>query len=250
MISTHLTQTAIDDLVEFLDLSLDEAEVILNAAKDVVAMRDRTLQGGGETETAGESTKLRPKRKLKMQSAEEPASRRCLMPMPWIRPTPVMTKQSKTVCPSALRPRYSPRSQPIRSRLSEAEPITEDELVLQEAGRDLRPDTIVPAPDITAAELAAIESLEEFSPEANSLPKKPLKTPRKNHKLLLPQFWKMPHQARAVTREAGCFPRCGKLDSARSPVVRLFVLLASLPLVRVALLRHASSGKEPESLTT
>src|ERR1044071_3565373 len=44
-----LTQTSIDDLVEFLDLSLDEAEVILNAAKDVVAMRDRTLQGGAET---------------------------------------------------------------------------------------------------------------------------------------------------------------------------------------------------------
>lgn len=49
--------------------------------------------------------------------------------------------------------------------LTEVEPFTEDELVLQEPGRDLRPDTIVPAPDITAAELASIgnlESLEEF----------------------------------------------------------------------------------------
>src|SRR6195256_1559589 len=43
-----LTQTSLDDLVEFLDLSLDEAEVILNAAKEVVAMRDKTLAGGGD----------------------------------------------------------------------------------------------------------------------------------------------------------------------------------------------------------
>jgi len=38
-------------------------------------------------------------------------------------------------------------------------------MVLQEAGRDLRPDTIVPAPDLTSAEVAAmenLESLEEF----------------------------------------------------------------------------------------
>src|SRR5689334_12998302 len=34
-----LAQTSVDDLVEFLDLSLDEAEVILEAAQAVVAMR-------------------------------------------------------------------------------------------------------------------------------------------------------------------------------------------------------------------
>src|SRR6476661_5365835 len=39
-----LTQTSIDDLVEFLDVSLDEAENILSAAQAVVAMRDKTLQ--------------------------------------------------------------------------------------------------------------------------------------------------------------------------------------------------------------
>jgi hypothetical protein len=49
--------------------------------------------------------------------------------------------------------------------LTEVEPYTEDELVLQEAGRDLRPDTIVPAPYITSAEAAAIESLDEFTAE-------------------------------------------------------------------------------------
>src|SRR5687767_15363062 len=43
-----LSQTTVDDLVEFLDLSLDEAEVILNAAQAVVALRDRSLGADGE----------------------------------------------------------------------------------------------------------------------------------------------------------------------------------------------------------
>src|SRR6266545_1574252 len=47
-----LAQTSVDDLVEFLDLSLDEAETILNAAKAVIAMRDKTLHG--ETEAVPE----------------------------------------------------------------------------------------------------------------------------------------------------------------------------------------------------
>src|SRR2546423_1260196 len=51
-----LTQTSIDDLVEFLDLSLDEAEVILNAAIAVVAMRDKTLHGeDADSEAADEN---------------------------------------------------------------------------------------------------------------------------------------------------------------------------------------------------
>jgi len=50
-----LALTSVDDLVEFLDLSLDEAEIILNAAKAVVAMRDKTLQGETE-ETASEES--------------------------------------------------------------------------------------------------------------------------------------------------------------------------------------------------
>ena len=49
--------------------------------------------------------------------------------------------------------------------LTEADPMTVDELVLQEAGRDLRPDVIAPAPDITTASLADLEAAaleEEF----------------------------------------------------------------------------------------
>src|SRR5213593_673149 len=49
-----LAQTSVDDLVEFLDLSLDEAETILNAAIAVVAMRDKTLHGEDADSEAGD----------------------------------------------------------------------------------------------------------------------------------------------------------------------------------------------------
>src|SRR5437868_3995928 len=41
-----LANTTVDDLVEFLDLSLDEAEVILSAAQAVIALRNRNLAEG------------------------------------------------------------------------------------------------------------------------------------------------------------------------------------------------------------
>ncbi len=34
--------------------------------------------------------------------------------------------------------------------------------MLQEPGRDLRPDTVIPSPDLTSTEAGALESLEEF----------------------------------------------------------------------------------------
>src|SRR5258707_3434867 len=49
-----LAQTSVDDLVEFLDLSLDEAEVILNAAQAVVAIRERSLHGDEADSEAGD----------------------------------------------------------------------------------------------------------------------------------------------------------------------------------------------------
>jgi hypothetical protein len=36
-----------------------------------------------------------------------------------------------------------------------------DEIALQEAGRDLRPDTITPSPDITSSGVEAFENIEE-----------------------------------------------------------------------------------------
>src|SRR5689334_15121819 len=43
-----LANTSVDDLVEFLDVSLDEAEQMLALAKSIVAMRDQNLQPSDE----------------------------------------------------------------------------------------------------------------------------------------------------------------------------------------------------------
>ncbi len=166
-----LTQTSVDDLVEFLDLSLDEAEVILKAAKDVVAMRERTLQGGGgeaelaePAESAGEESEEAGDYDVSAEAggSDETASA-------------VETETSEDTTAAGYDEAVEARDAFIAEpeilaqysadpvALTEAEPITEDELILQEPGRDLRPDTIVPAPDVTSAEAAALESLDQFA---------------------------------------------------------------------------------------
>ena len=158
-----LTQTSIDDLVEFLDLSLDEAEVILNAAKDVVAMRDRTLQGGAEAsaddaeagEVEGDELEAGTEFEAASGAAEAKSSAE----------DPTAAGYDEAVeagVPYHAEPEILAQESADPVALTEVEPFTEDEIVLQEAGRDLRPDTIVPAPDITAAEVAAIENLESL----------------------------------------------------------------------------------------
>ena len=53
--------------------------------------------------------------------------------------------------------------------LTEAEPFSEDELILQETGRDLRPDSVVPSPDITSTEAAFWNAFARL-PTMNSWP--------------------------------------------------------------------------------
>jgi N utilization substance protein A len=167
-----LTQTSVDDLVEFLDLSLDEADVILKAAKDVVALRDKSLAGGGEegevesgeaepaeaAEAAGDEGEETVASDVSAAADETAAAgedERSNDPTAEGYDEAVETRNAFIAEPEILA-QYS--ADPVA--LTEAEPFTEDEIVLQEAGRDLRPDTIVPAPDITSAEAAAIESLD------------------------------------------------------------------------------------------
>ena len=163
-----LTQTSIDDLVEFLDLSLDEAEKILNAAKEVVAMRDRTLQG----ETEGEDVEVAGEESLGEAETEEESA----LATSATEEAPDPTDAGYDEAVEAGVP-FSAESQILAQdsadpvALTEVEAASEDEIALQEPGRDLRPDTIVPAPDVTAAEVEAIEnleSLEEFIAEEES----------------------------------------------------------------------------------
>jgi N utilization substance protein A len=167
-----LTQTSIDDLVEFLDLSLDEAEVILNAAKDVVAMRDRTLQAGEETVATGSDVTEVEGESIEVAGSEgEPGEETASTSEAEESEDTTAKGYDEAVeagVPYQAEAEILAQESADPVALTEAEPFSEDEIVLQEAGRDLRPDTIVPAPDITAAEVVAIENLESFEEFAAS----------------------------------------------------------------------------------
>ncbi|HKO45823.1 MAG TPA: transcription termination factor NusA [Pyrinomonadaceae bacterium] len=178
-----LSQTSVDDLVEFLDLSLDEAEVILNAAVAVVAMRDKTLHGveedaesavdaeeletsaadeTGETVSEEEEEEEEEEKEVATASAagEEEAADE----------TPEAEDDTARGYDEAVETRAPYGAEPeIRAQfsadpvaLTEAEPFSEDELILLETGRDLRPDSVVPAPDITPTEAAVLERFREI----------------------------------------------------------------------------------------
>jgi hypothetical protein len=157
-----LAQTSVDDLVEFLDVSLDEAENILSAAQAVVAMRDKTLQEG-EAQAGGEEGEaveqhaasaefdenieagdVEPSREMTAAGYDEAVENG----IPFRAEADILAQES---------------ADPVA--LTEAEAFSEDELVLQEAGRDLRPDTITPSPDVTSSGAAALESVSEFVSE-------------------------------------------------------------------------------------
>jgi len=156
-----LTQTTIDDLVEFLDLSLDEAEKILKAAKDVVALRDRTLQGGeeGSDESAEETAEAEGDVEVEAApESDEPSN----APVAETSTDEGYDEAVEAGVPFGAEADILARESADPVALTEAEAISEDDLVMQEAGRDLRPDTIVPAPDLSSSELQAIESLDGF----------------------------------------------------------------------------------------
>jgi hypothetical protein len=235
-----LAATPVDDLVEHLDLSLDEAEGILKAANEVIAAREASRQSG---EAAGEAETVNklPASKIVVAEVTDPATELSLdearelagdeveigdnvvLPLPTDEAT--TTDETVTATESALatetdgdaavveepetgeaQETYEPVEQhavsaeldetvearevepsdamtakgydeaveagvpfsaeseilaqdsvdPVAS--TEADPTSEDVLLLQDAGRDLRPDTITPAPDITSSGAAQIEA--------------------------------------------------------------------------------------------
>ena len=136
-----LANTSVDDLVEFLDISLDEAEKILNAARAVIEVREKSLQaateeGAGQDEAAaGEVEQHAASAELDGTSTAE------------VEPNNEMTAAGYD---EAVEQGEASSTEPVA--LNEADPISEDELLLQDAGRDLRPDAIAPADDLDVAE--------------------------------------------------------------------------------------------------
>jgi N utilization substance protein A len=157
-----LAQTSVDDLVEFLDLSLDEAEVILNAAQAVIAMRDRSLQGEGEATETGEGEAAGKQLETHAVSAEFDES----VEAGEVEPSDEMTAAGydeavEKGIPFSAEPVILARNSADPVPVTESEPFTEDEIVLQEPGRDLRPDTVTPSPEITSSGVVALENFEE-----------------------------------------------------------------------------------------
>jgi N utilization substance protein A len=149
-----LAQTSVDDLVEFLDLSLDEAEVILEAAKAVTALRDRNLgdEEGGVEEQHAVSAEFD-------ESMDEE-----------VQPSPESTAAGydeavENGVPFGAEAEINAWGSADPVAMTEAEPIAADEIALQEAGRDLRPDTITPSPDITSSGVEAFEHIDEVAQE-------------------------------------------------------------------------------------
>jgi N utilization substance protein A len=155
-----LAQTTVDDLVEFLDLSLDEAEVILTAAQAVIALRNRSLEAA-ESEEAVENEQHAVSVEMDQSVEEE------------VEPSPEMTAAGydeavKNGVPFGAESEINAWQSADPVSLTEAEPLPADEIVLQEAGRDLRPDTITPSPDVTSSAVEAFEAIEEVAAEVMS----------------------------------------------------------------------------------
>jgi N utilization substance protein A len=146
-----LASTSVDDLVEFLDLSLDEAEVILSAAKAVIGMRERSLHPEAEAEEGTEPHAV---------SAELDES----VEVAGVEPSDEMTAEGYDEAVA--------NGSPFSSHLDAVDPapmtetdLAADEIVLQEPSRDLRPDTITPAPDLGATEIPSLENVETIAAE-------------------------------------------------------------------------------------
>ena len=151
-----LSQTSVDDLVEFLDLSLDEAEKILNAAIAVISIRDKTLAAGDQPSAEAEGDE--PAEQL--DAATDPAAEADAAPEE-TDGDPTAEGYDEAVengQPFGAESEILARDSADPVAVTEAEPTSEDALVLQELGRDLRPDAVVPSPDLTASEAAGLET--------------------------------------------------------------------------------------------
>ena len=151
-----LAGTTVDDLVEFLDLSLDEAEVILSAAQAVIAMRNAAQTEDGE-ELPEEQHAVSAEYDETIEAGE-------------VEPNLEMTAEGydeavQNGVPYHAEPDILARDSADPVAVTEVEEISADEIALMEPGRDLRPDTITPSPDITSSGVAGLEQVEEVAAE-------------------------------------------------------------------------------------
>ncbi len=150
-----LAGTSVDDLVEFLDLSLDEAEVILQAAQAVIAMRNRSLHPEDAEAVEGEELETHAVSAELDESIEAGE----------VEPSDAMTAEGYDEAVEGGLPLSAGPDSLDPAALTEMELSDAEEIVLQEPGRDLRPDTITPSPDMGSSELSGLDNVETIAAE-------------------------------------------------------------------------------------
>jgi N utilization substance protein A len=182
-----LAGATVDDVVEFLDVSMDEAERIISSAQAVIDAA-ATGQGGAEGEEgAGEEAATEAAAGLveavseagggmseEGQGVEQHAASVEADPSADAREVEPSDEMIAEGYDEAAHTRTdivaedeilaAESADPVAA--TEVEQMSADELLLQGAGRDLRPDTITPAPDITSAEAAVMQHTGDYDEAA------------------------------------------------------------------------------------
>jgi hypothetical protein len=144
--------------VEFLDVSLDEAEKILAAARGVIEIRERSLQPAAEESESAEDAAPADEAEASTASAEPEAETTAEADSSEDPTAEGYDEAVQNGVPFSAEENIRAEFSADPVALTEADPMTEDELALQGAGRDLRPDVIEPAPDSDTEIDSALES--------------------------------------------------------------------------------------------
>ncbi len=190
-----LANATVDDIAEFLDVSIDQAEALIGAAQAVVesarasgegeegaaegeepaaeastgdeSAAEGTTEAEGETGEGQEEAGTVEQHAASIEADPDADARE-------VEPSEAMIAEGydeavRTSSPflaedlSEANILAKESADPVA--LTEVEQMSADELILQGAGRDLRPDTITPAPDIFATEAAVIQNTGSFVEE-------------------------------------------------------------------------------------
>ncbi|HVG39107.1 MAG TPA: helix-hairpin-helix domain-containing protein, partial [Pyrinomonadaceae bacterium] len=165
-----LAAATIDELSEYLDTSIDEAQAILDSAKAVVAARDAKKQDPTADDAAatGEEAEVTDVTEQHAVSAEYSPD----IDAGEVEPSDAMIAAGydeavERGVPFRAEADILGRDSADPVATTEVESMSDAELSLQGANRDLRPDTITPSPDVTSAGAAVLDHL---SPEGDDAP--------------------------------------------------------------------------------
>ena len=177
-----LANATVDDIAEFLDVSIDQAEALIGAAQAVVEQAHAASETEGEAEESAEAASGEQGGEMAEEGeegagVEQHAASVELDPdaeVGEVEPSEEMIAEgydeAARTRPPFMAEDLSPdnilaqdSAEPVA--MTEVEQMSADELILQGAGRDLRPDTITPAPDIFSSEAAVIQNTGAFIEE-------------------------------------------------------------------------------------